>query len=220
MLETSDLDYMIDDRILFRGADTSCDRGDLKVVFGDSGVGKTSFIRILAGFETPSDGAVTLDGQSINSVPPGDWRRQVILLHQQPRMFPGSIERNLTIPAQYHDASFNVDDLLQQCELNQSPDQPAHTLSGGEKQRLALARALVIDPEFLLLDEPTASLHEEAQVAIDELMLDLAESRDIGIYFVTHDTREVRRLGGNGYAIEHNQFVPLEDSHIERNDQA
>jgi len=147
---------------------------------GDNGAGKTTLMKILAGLDKPCSGQV--------SVTPNVhrwWKKrlhpQVIYLHQTPYIFAGAVADNLAyglkIRRQCHaDISKKVSDALAWSRLEPLAKQPAHSLSGGEKQRLALARAWLLEPKILLLDEPTANLDKQSLEAVAELVADLLQS--------------------------------------------
>jgi putative ABC transport system ATP-binding protein len=216
LLETEDLGYELDERTLLDGVSARCEPGELNVLFGESGSGKSTFVRLLAGFETANRGTITLDGKPISEVEPRDWRRRVVMLLQQARVFPGTVEDNVTYGARYHDLPVNAGELLERCQLEIDPDRPAHTLSGGERQRMVLARALAVDPDYLLLDEPTSSLHDEARRAINSLVVDVTEQRGIGAFVVTHNPRDVEQFGTHGYHLKDGQLETLVRDHLNR----
>ncbi len=206
-LEARDLSHRFHDRVLFENVSFTLKDDQLRVLFGPSGAGKSTLIRILAGLVSPHEGRILLDDVPFEETDPQDWRRRVVLLHQTPRMFPGSVEDNLRLAADYHDLSVDPSALLERCRLEVGLDQPAGTLSGGEQKRLALARALSVRPRFLLLDEPTASLDERSRRTIDGLIRDL--SGDTGVLVVTHNPREIEELDVPGYRLEGGRFERL-----------
>lgn len=206
-LEARDLAHRFDDRVLFEDVSFTLKDDQLRVLFGPSGAGKSTLIRILAGLVSPDEGRLLLDGVPFEETDPQSWRRRVVLLHQDPRMFPGSVEDNLRLAADYHDLSVDPSALLERCRLQVGLDRPAGTLSGGERKRLALARALSVRPRFLLLDEPTASLDERSRRTIDRLIRDL--SGDTGILAVTHNPREIEEFDVPGFRLEDGRFERL-----------
>lgn len=208
-LTVQNLSKKFNDQQVFSGVNFSLREGQLKLLFGPSGSGKTTLIRTIAEFVSATTGTIRLDGKSQSHYDPQSWRRQVVLLHQEPRMFPGSVKENIELAAEYHNIEINSDKLLSQCALDVDPDQPANSLSGGEKKRVSLARALAINPSFLLLDEPTAFLHENARITIDELILDLVDSENLGVMWITHNTDECKKLGASGYKLKNGKWSEL-----------
>nr|WP_297458470.1 energy-coupling factor ABC transporter ATP-binding protein [uncultured Halomonas sp.] len=143
---------------------------------GDNGSGKTTLLRVLAGLEPPRRGRVrwSLDAQSLPPPCPG----QVVYLHQQPYMFDTSVLQNLLLAARWHglqraQARERALGMLAWCGLEARARQSARSLSGGERLRLALARAWLLNPRVLLLDEPTANLDARAIADVDALIDDL-----------------------------------------------
>ena len=189
-LRTEGLSFFFENESILKNVSRSFPRGDISVLMGDSGVGKTTFLRLLAGFLTPDKGTIYLGEHPQSSFEPEDWRKRVVLLHQQPAMFPGSVQENINRVARYHDLTADVDDLLRKCDLTVQPNMDAGALSGGQKKRLALARALVLNPDFLLLDEPTGSLDEQTAKHIGTLIESLTNDGQLGILMVTHKERQ------------------------------
>ncbi|TIW74184.1 MAG: ABC transporter ATP-binding protein [Mesorhizobium sp.] len=163
-------------------------------LLGPSGCGKTTLLRMLAGFETPSDGQILLDGRDIARTPPN--KRPVNLMFQSYALFPHmSVRANVSyglemerLPAA--EIRSRVDAILATTELVPFADRKPEQLSGGQKQRVALARALVKRPRVLLLDEPLGALDKALRV---DMQIELKRiQREIGIttIFVTHDQEE------------------------------
>jgi len=134
---------------------------------GESGSGKTTFLKILNHLVDYQQGTVTYRGEDLKNLDAINLRREVVLVPQTPVIFPGNVKDNLLIGVHYSQktppAETRVWEEMQALGLNGSQEQDAGSLSGGEKQRLALARAFLMDPEVLLLDEPTSALDEETE---------------------------------------------------------
>jgi tungstate transport system ATP-binding protein len=210
---TADLPIVFDDVSISAGAVTILDRvtlalrpGAPTVLIGPNGSGKTTLLRAAMGLTTPSHGRITWGGRE--DVPP--MRRAIVL--QRPAMLRRSAGANIRfalraagIPRPEHNG--RIDELLGLVGLERLADRPARRLSGGEQQRLALARALARDPTVLFLDEPTASLDPAATKAIEDV-IHAVSRRGIKVVMSTHDLGEARRLAGEivmlhrGCAIE------------------
>jgi tungstate transport system ATP-binding protein len=164
------------------------------VLIGPNGAGKTSLLRLAMGLIEPTAGQVTWGGRL--RVPPD--RRAIVF--QRPVMLRRSASANIEYAlasgglarAQWR---ARIEELLDTVGLTGLGDRPARRLSGGEQQRLALARALARDPEVLFLDEPTASLDPAATKAIEDIVRSIA-ARGIKVVMTTHDLGEARRLAG------------------------
>ncbi|RUX01641.1 ABC transporter ATP-binding protein [Mesorhizobium sp. M8A.F.Ca.ET.208.01.1.1] len=163
-------------------------------LLGPSGCGKTTLLRMLAGFETPSDGRILLDGKDIARTPPN--KRPVNLMFQSYALFPHmSVRANVSyglemerLPAK--EIRARVDAILATTELVPFADRKPEQLSGGQKQRVALARALVKRPRLLLLDEPLGALDKKLRGAMQLELKRLQHEVGITFVIVTHDQEE------------------------------
>ncbi|MCK0746486.1 ABC transporter ATP-binding protein [Chromohalobacter nigrandesensis] len=147
---------------------------------GDNGSGKTTLLRLLAGLETPRQGTIRWTwAEAMPASPPCPGR--VLYLHQQPYLFDTSVAGNLRYVARWNGwrgttARDRVAAMLERCGLAAHAQQRARSLSGGERMRLALARAWLLSPRVLLLDEPTASLDRQAIADVSTLISSLHEA--------------------------------------------
>ncbi|MDP3077202.1 ATP-binding cassette domain-containing protein [Bradyrhizobium sp.] len=197
----SDLPLVLDGVSLQIGATTILDRLSLSItpgaptlIVGPNGSGKTSLLRLLMGLTAPTTGRVSWGGRT-ESKP---VRRAI--LFQRPVMLRRTAAANVAYALAQAgtprgERPARVSALLERVGLFDLAQRPARKLSGGEQQRLALARALARDPEILLLDEPTASLDPAATRGVEELVLMAAQS-GIKIVMASHDLGQVRRLAG------------------------
>lgn len=163
------------------------------VVVGPSGSGKSSLLRLCNRLEAPDSGSVSFRGQDLDDLDPRALRRRVGMLFQQPVTFPGTGRDNLleAAPAAHDD---QLARWLRQADLDRSfLDRVADELSGGQAQRLCLARALATEPEVLLADEATSALDRSATDAIEMLVARL-DGQGIPVVWVTHDLDQARRL--------------------------
>lgn len=167
-------------------------------LLGSSGCGKTTLLRMLAGFENPTNGEIFIDGQAMSEVPP--HQRPVNMVFQSYAIFPhlnvrdniayGLRKQKLSKAKRYE----MVDEMLELIKLPDYGDRKANELSGGQRQRIALARALILRPKVLLLDEPLGALDKQLR---EQMQLELrALQRTVGItfVFVTHDQEEALTL--------------------------
>jgi putative ABC transport system ATP-binding protein len=163
------------------------------VVVGASGSGKSSLLRLCNRLEAPDSGTVRFRGDDVADLDPLALRRQVGMLFQRPVTFPGTGRDNL-LEAAPEATDDRLADWLAQAGLDRSfLDQVADELSGGEAQRLCLARALATEPDVLLADEATSALDRAATAVIERLVTDLM-SAGIPVVWVTHDLAQARRL--------------------------
>jgi tungstate transport system ATP-binding protein len=198
----SEIPIRFDDVSFDAGGVTILDRvslvlraGGPTLVIGPNGSGKTTLLRMAMGLLSPSRGRVTWDG--VADRPP--LRRAIVF--QRPVMLRRSVGDNLRYALQTAGMpagrrSARIDELLALVALDGMAERPARRLSGGEQQRLALARALARDPTVLFLDEPTASLDPAATKSVEDIVGAVA-ARGIKVVMTTHDLGEARRLAGD-----------------------
>ena len=160
-------------------------------VLGPSGSGKSTLLSLVAGFQAPTGGSVSLDGTPLDESPPED--RHVGVVFQNYALFPHlSVRENLTFGAA---EGADVGAMCDVLEIDDLLDRGPETLSGGEKQRVALARALLSDPDVLLLDEPLASLDAPIRRRLRLELRDVLSDLDIPVVYVTHDQDEATVVG-------------------------
>ncbi|MFT4909116.1 MAG: molybdate/tungstate transport system ATP-binding protein [Natronomonas sp.] len=160
-------------------------------VLGPSGSGKTTLLSLIAGIAAPDSGSIRLGGRKLGGLPLED--RHVGMVFQEGALFPHMTAReNIEYAATTSD---RVDELATVLELEGVLDRKPPTLSGGEQQRVALARTLATDPDMLLLDEPLSSLDAPIRKRLRDELHSLFESLDIPVLYVTHDQRTATALG-------------------------
>jgi putrescine transport system ATP-binding protein len=187
--------------------------GEFFALLGPSGCGKTTLLRLLAGFETPSEGNIYLDGEEITAVPP--YRRPVNMMFQSYALFPHlTVFNNVAfglrqerLPRQ--EIAARVMEILALVKLEALVDRKPHQLSGGQRQRVALARSLAKRPKVLLLDEPLAALdrklREETQFELAALQKKLGTS----FVIVTHDQDEAMALADRIAVMDHGHIAQI-----------
>lgn len=163
------------------------------VIAGGSGAGKSTLLRCCNRLEVPTAGVVRFRGRDIESLEPLTHRRQVAMVFQTPSTFPGTVLDNLlaATPSLSRPAAL---ELLDRVGLPaELLDRPAEVLSGGEAQRMVVARALATDPQVMLADEPTSALDGSATRRLEALATALA-AEDLPVVWVTHDLDQMRRI--------------------------
>ena len=172
-------------------------RGEVLCIVGPSGAGKSTLLRLLNFLETPTCGVLQYDGKRRGPDVPLAVRRQVTTVFQHPMLLRRSVAANVRIGPRLRNGSLpdaEVDRWLDRMGLLEYAGAPARTLSAGEAQRLALARALIVDPMVLLLDEPTGSLDPYNVGLIEGIIQDDNTERHTTTIIVTHDIFQARRL--------------------------
>ncbi|MEK4010683.1 ATP-binding cassette domain-containing protein [Peribacillus sp. FSL M8-0224] len=157
---------------------------------GESGAGKTSLLRLLNRMDDPDSGLIYYQDQLLDEFNPIELRRKVTMLSQAPFTLPGTIEENLQIGLELTEREKKDKEelvkALDTVQLQKSLDESAENLSGGEKQRLALARLLLLNPEVYLLDEPTSALDEEAELTVMGCFLEEVKREKGTVIMITH----------------------------------
>lgn len=197
---------------ILKGLDFQVTKGEFLAVLGASGAGKSSLLRMFNALSSPGKGTITFRGKPIDS-DINSLRENVGILFQNPAVFDGSVKENLMIAGRWsHAISQLLDHELVEAlkqvgmaaiELNQS----AKDLSGGEQQRLALARTLLNHPQVLLLDEPTSNLDSKLSGSIMNLIDSLRKDLNLTIIAVSHDHRLMRKYAERVILLSQGQIV-------------
>ncbi|MGM2631668.1 ABC transporter ATP-binding protein [Bacillus cereus group sp. Bce040] len=159
-------------------------------IIGESGSGKSTLLRMLNDLQSPTSGTIEYNGKLISDYPPIQLRRDVVMLGQTPPIFDGTIKDNLLMGLRLSEKPFPNDDILQSAlkivSLEKNLEDNADSLSGGEKQRLAFARIVLMDPPVYLLDEPTSALDSDTERHVMKQFTMLAKEKKKTVIFITH----------------------------------
>jgi putative spermidine/putrescine transport system ATP-binding protein len=170
------------------------ERGEFLTMLGPSGSGKTTCLMMLAGFEPATHGEIYLDGEPINRVPP--HKRGIGMVFQNYALFPHmTVGENLSFPLEVRgmnksDREAKVKRALDMVRLGEFADRRPGQLSGGQAQRVAVARALVFDPEVVLMDEPLGALDKNLREQMQYEIKHIHENLEVTVMYVTHDQSE------------------------------
>lgn len=169
------------------------DRGSITCLLGPSGSGKSTMLRLCNRLEVPSNGCIRYRGDDIADQDPLQLRRRVGMVFQRPTVFPGTVRDNLLV-AQPGASVEQCVDVLRRAHIDATLlDREADALSGGEAQRVCLARTLITGPEALLMDEPTSALDPASTRSLETLGIELAGD-GMPIVWVTHDLTQADRI--------------------------
>lgn len=209
-LETDGLTRVVDGDRVVDSVSVRVRTSAVLAVVGPSGAGKSSFLRLLNRLDEPTSGTVYLDGTDYRELDPRALRRRVGYVAQKPALRSGTVSENVTVGARVREEP--VDDaraasLLDRMGLAGYGDRSVEDLSGGEAQRVAIARTLYVDPEVLLLDEPTAHLDASTEADVENLLAELVGVDDLTCVVVTHDEDQAGRLGDRVVRFEAGRVV-------------
>jgi putrescine transport system ATP-binding protein len=186
------------DFVAVNNVSLAVERGEIFCLLGASGCGKTTLLRLLAGFESPTSGRLLIDGQDLATVPP--YRRPVNMMFQSYALFPHmDVERNVSFGLEQEGLSKSeirrrVGDILDIVKMTSFLKRKPHQLSGGQRQRVALARALVKRPKLLLLDEPLGALDRKLREHTQFELINIQKQLGVTFVVVTHDQEEAMTL--------------------------
>jgi len=206
-LRTEDLTKSYGGRTVVRGVNLDISSGEVVGLLGPNGAGKTTTFSMVVGLASPDSGRVLLDGADVTEDPMYvRARRGIGYLPQEPSIFRGlTVEQNLLAiletldldaPTRYR----RMRELLAELGLTPLAKSPAYTLSGGERRRVEITRALVMSPQFMLLDEPFAGIDPIAVTDIQKIVFHL-KTRGIGVLITDHNVRETLRITDRAYIV-------------------
>jgi putrescine transport system ATP-binding protein len=186
-------------------------QGEIFCLLGASGCGKTTLLRMLGGFETPSSGRILIDGEDMTGVPP--YERPVNMMFQSYALFPHmSVEENVAFGLKQDrvpkaEIAERVATMLELVKLGGFAKRKPHQLSGGQRQRVALARSLVKRPKVLLLDEPLGALDKKLREHTQFELIGLQDKLGVTFLVVTHDQEEAMTLASRIGVMDHGEIV-------------
>jgi putative ABC transport system ATP-binding protein len=211
-VETKNLSRAVVDKVLVRDISVQVQKGEVLAVVGPSGAGKSSFLRLLNRLDEATGGTVLLNGEDYRAITPRELRRRVGMVMQMAYLFPGTVTANIAFgPLQRHEtmSQEQIKALLDRVALPGYQDRDVSTLSGGEAQRVSLARTLANAPEVLLLDEPTSALDEASARGIEELVLGVIRERQMTCVIVTHNMQQAGRIADRTMYLEAGKLVAV-----------
>jgi phospholipid/cholesterol/gamma-HCH transport system ATP-binding protein len=186
------------------GIDLEVARGETVTVLGRSGTGKSVLLKLIIGLQQPDAGSIQVNGAEITGLALdrlNEIRKKIGFLFQHAALYDSlTVEENVAFPLRRHTESpaaelkERVRELLARVEMEQDAQKMPAQLSGGMKKRVGLARALALDPEIMLLDEPTAGLDPITAAEINQLIRELQQERKVSSIVVTHDLRSVKAV--------------------------
>jgi len=179
-------------------------------IAGPSGSGKTSLLRLLNRLDEPSSGTVFVEGTDYRNLEPRELRRKLGVVTQRPYLFPGTVSENLQFgPVQRGQTlpPSAIEELLKQVGLRDYAERNVANLSGGEAQRVSIARTLANSPLILLLDEPTSALDETAKLEVESSLQRVVRDHGLTCVMVTHDLAQASRLAERALLLKSGRIV-------------
>jgi tungstate transport system ATP-binding protein len=192
--------------------------GEVTCLIGPTGAGKSTLLRILAGVEAPTAGSLEYLGRCLTGQElPLDLRRRITLVFQRPLLLAGTVRDNVEFGLRLRGLERRhrqAEAMLERLGLNGLASRAARTLSGGETQLVALARALVVEPEVLLLDEPTANLDPARVALVESVVAEVHRERGTTVIMATHNLFQAHRVAGRVVLLLDGRLI--EDAPTER----
>lgn len=204
VLRVEHLSRNVGDKLIVDDVSFEVRQGDILAVIGASGAGKSSMLRLLNRLDEPTSGTYFVEGRDYREFAPRELRRRVGMVMQSAYLFSGSIADNLRFgPRQRgeHLSDAGVADLLSEVGLPGYASRTVANLSGGEAQRVSLARALANKPVVLLADEPTSALDDDAKRGIERLIIDIVRQHGLTCILVTHDISQAGRMANRALVM-------------------
>jgi len=206
-LQTEALTKSYGGRTVVKGVSVEVKSGEVIGLLGPNGAGKTTMFYMTVGLTAPDSGRVLLNGEDVTFDPMYiRARKGIAYLPQEPSVFRGlTVQQNIyaileTLPLKSAQRRARLRELLSELNLTPLADSPAYTLSGGERRRVEITRALVMSPKFILLDEPFAGIDPIAVSDIQKIIFHLKE-RGIGVLITDHNVRETLRITDRAYIV-------------------
>ena len=211
-LETRHLSRTVARKVLLDDVSVCIAPGEILAVVGPSGAGKSTFLRLLNRLDEPTTGTVLLNGQDYRSIPPRTLRTRVGMVMQMPWLFTGTVATNVAFGPSQRGATLAAEQiaaLLDRVGLPDYQDRDIRTLSGGEAQRVSIARTLANAPDALLLDEPTSALDEASMRGIEELLLGIVHERQMTTVIVTHNRAQAARIADRTMVLQAGRLAAI-----------
>jgi putative ABC transport system ATP-binding protein len=210
VLRADHLGRAVQNKILIQDATFELRKGEVLTIAGPSGSGKSSLLRLLNRLDEPTSGTVFVEGTDYRNLEPRELRRKLGMVTQRPYLFPGTVAENLQFGPAQRDETLSceaIEELLSQVGLTGYGDRDVAHLSGGEVQRVSVARTLANTPVILLLDEPTSALDDAAKLEVESSIQNVVHNQGLTCVMVTHDLAQASRLAERALLLKSGRIV-------------
>lgn len=199
LLEVRDLVIRRGTQVVLRVAHMQVEKGEVLALVGPNGSGKTTLMLVMARLLKPLQGSILFEGQPIEEIPELEYRRRISMVMQDSLLLNLSVMGNISLGLRFRRMSHaeiirRSEEWLERLSITHLRNRRATSLSGGEAQRVSLARALVLQPRLLLMDEPFQSLDESSHAALIADLKNILPATDTTVVFSTHSQKDVREL--------------------------
>ena len=205
MIEVKDLQKGFGGEMILKGISTTFDKGKTNLIIGQSGSGKTVFLKCLLGLFRPTEGSILYDGEAYSHLSPEDQRglrEQMGMVFQGSALFDSmTVEENISFPLRMFtrqrraERRERANEVIKRVNLTNANNKLPSEISGGMQKRVAIARAIVNKPKYLFCDEPNSGLDPKTATLIDNLVLEITKEYDITTVINTHDMNSVMEIG-------------------------
>lgn len=216
MIEINNVSKSIQGKQVLHGVDLKIEKNRILALIGPSGCGKTTLLRLIAGLEVPDSGTIVIDGVRVSApnsfMPPR--KRKLAMIFQDLALWPHMTARQhleYVVRRQNHQNNKQeiIDRLLEAVSLNGHSDRYPHQLSGGEQQRLAIARSLAQEPEYLLMDEPFTNLDPILKDEMEIFISRVQSESTISIVYVTHNIKDLEKITDQVAIMENGRIIQI-----------
>jgi len=203
-VKIENLSHKINNKLILKNINLELEKDKIACLLGPSGSGKTTLLKLIAGLEKVQEGKIFLNNSEVSSPKKHlkTEKRKIGFLFQDYALFPHlTVKQNLNFPLNSKNSNYKLDDIINLIKLPDSLNKYPHQLSGGEQQRVALARSIIAQPNILLLDEPFSSLDLNLREEVRDDTLHLLQKSNISVIIVTHDPFEAMFISNKIYII-------------------
>lgn len=213
LLEFQNVSFDSEDKTILKNISVSINTGDFISIVGPSGSGKSTFLKLCSHLISPTDGSITYKGKNVTDYNPTELRKSITYCFQTPYLFGDTVMENIKFPFSIRNIkpdNKRVDEMFSVFHMSTDfLNKDVKTLSGGEKQRIALIRSLLFKPEILLLDEVTSALDVDNTKIVENVITSL-NKEGITVLWITHNLEQSRKFANKLLTIEAGEIKSLE----------